>query len=122
MPSAMDELGSSKASQGMVALCRTDDVPDEGGFRVELAGLEALAVFRSGGEYFVTDDECTHGNASLCDGEVVGEEIECPFHRGTFNLRTGEPTSSPCTIALRTYRSEIRDGVVYAEIARPGTR
>ncbi|HEY0106577.1 MAG TPA: non-heme iron oxygenase ferredoxin subunit [Rhizomicrobium sp.] len=118
----MAEFDPKDAPQGMIALCRTDDVPDEGGLRIEPEGLEALAVFRSGDEYFVTDDECTHGNASLCDGEVIGEEIECPFHRGTFNLRTGEPTSSPCTIALRTYRSEVHDGVVYAAIAPPGTR
>jgi nitrite reductase/ring-hydroxylating ferredoxin subunit len=102
--------------EGMVALCKTDEVPDEGGLRIERDGMDALAVFRAGAEYFVTDDECTHGNASLCDGEVIGDEIECPFHRGTFNLRTGEPTQSPCTVALRTYRAQVRDGVVYAAI------
>jgi nitrite reductase/ring-hydroxylating ferredoxin subunit len=100
----------------MIVLCNTADVPEEGGLCVELPGREPVAVFRVGDEYFVTDNLCTHGNASLCDGEVIGEEIECPFHRGTFNLRTGEPTSSPCTVALRTYRCEVRGDVILADI------
>jgi nitrite reductase/ring-hydroxylating ferredoxin subunit len=110
------EIATADLSQGMIRLCRTADVPDEGGLRIEQEGRSALAVFRSGSDYFVTDDECTHGNASLSDGEVIGEEIECPFHRGTFNLRTGAATSSPCTVALKTYRTEVRDDWIHAEI------
>ena len=110
------EIAATDLSQDMIPLCRTADVPDEGGLRIEQEGRGALAVFRSGSDYFVTDDACTHGNASLSDGEVIGEEIECPFHRGTFNLRTGAATSPPCSVAIRTYRAEVRDDWVHAEI------
>lgn len=125
----MNDVGSAFAkdnkigSPELIALCTVTDVPDVGGFRIEMEGREAIAVFRSGDsrdEYFVTDDQCTHGSASLCDGDVIGEEIECPFHRGMFDLRTGEPTGSPCTIPLRTYRAEVRDGTIYAEISQAG--
>lgn len=105
------------ASPQWVALCAATDVPNVGGLRIELEGREAIAVFRSGDEYFVTDDLCTHGNASLCDGDVIEGEIECPFHRGMFDLRTGQPTGSPCTIPLRTYPAELRDGTIFADIS-----
>jgi len=96
-----------------LALCNISDVPAEGGFRRELPGDVTVAVFRSGDEYFVVDDLCTHGSASLADGEVMGEDIACPYHFGTFSLRTGEPTGAPCTMPLRTYPATVRDGVIY---------
>jgi nitrite reductase/ring-hydroxylating ferredoxin subunit len=110
------EAHAGERALSVIALCKVADVPDDGGLRIELEGRDPLAVFRTGGEYFVVDDICTHGNASLCEGEIIGEDIECPFHRGTFDLRTGRPTSAPCTIAIRTYRCELRGEVLYAEI------
>jgi len=103
----------------MRAVCRTKDVPSVGGLRVVLLGLEPFAVFRDGGAYFVTADTCTHGAASLADGEVIDGEIECPFHHGAFDLRTGEATQPPCTVPLRIYPCEVRDGVVYIQIPPP---
>jgi nitrite reductase/ring-hydroxylating ferredoxin subunit len=99
----------------MILVCRASDVPDSGGLRVEISGMNPLAVFRSGSEYFVTDDTCTHGSASLSDGEVVGYEIECPFHFGAFDLRSGKPTASPCSVPLQTYKTELRDGSIYIQ-------
>jgi nitrite reductase/ring-hydroxylating ferredoxin subunit len=96
-----------------LALCQVSDVPAQGGLRRELTDHIVVSVFRAGGEYFVVDDKCTHGSASLAEGEVVGEDIECPFHFGTFSLRSGEPTGRPCSIPLRTYPATVRDGVIY---------
>ena len=49
-----------------------------------------LAVFNVGGEFFVTDDLCTHGPGSLSEGYLEDDVIECNFHNGQFNVRTGE--------------------------------
>jgi nitrite reductase/ring-hydroxylating ferredoxin subunit len=43
-------------------------------------GDKRLAVFNIGGRYYVTDDECTHASASLADGMLDGEVIECAVH------------------------------------------
>ena len=43
--------------------------------------LPALAVFRLGDEFFVTDDTCTHGDAFLSDGEVSSRAVERFFVR-----------------------------------------
>jgi nitrite reductase/ring-hydroxylating ferredoxin subunit len=71
----------------MTPVCNISSVPAGGGLRVECAGLPTLAVFRVGEEYFVTDDLCTHGSASLSEGELIDFEIECPFHQGAFDVR-----------------------------------
>lgn len=94
-------------------LCQTEVVPQGAGLQVNIAGYPPLAVFHlEDGRFFVTDDTCTHGDASLADGEVDGCEVECPFHAGAFDIITGEPCGAPCSIALKTYQSTVRDGQV----------
>ncbi|MGH7806029.1 MAG: non-heme iron oxygenase ferredoxin subunit [Candidatus Binatia bacterium] len=87
----------------LVSLCQVAEVAVGSAKRVEPPGLSPLAVFNLGGAFFVTDDTCTHGLASLADGYVDGDQIECPWHNGRFCIRTGEPTGFPAVTAIRTY-------------------
>ena len=38
----------------------------------------------------MTDDICTHGNASSSEGEIEEGKVYCPFHDGAFDIRTGK--------------------------------
>ena len=51
-----------------------------------------------------------HGPGRLSEGEVDGDVIECNFHNGAFNIRTGEVVAPPCMVPIRTYYTEVRDG------------
>jgi nitrite reductase/ring-hydroxylating ferredoxin subunit len=75
--------------------------------RVLLDGYPPLAVFNLGGTFHITDDTCTHGEASLSDGMIEDGEIECPFHLGRFDIRTGQAVMGPCTLPLRVYTTII---------------
>lgn len=101
----------------LIELCRTVDVPSDGGLRVDI-GVRALAVFRVGAEYYVVDDVCTHGSASLSEGEVDGEEVVCPYHLGRFSLRTGDATGPPCVEPIRSYPATVADGRVLVHLGR----
>jgi nitrite reductase/ring-hydroxylating ferredoxin subunit len=98
-----------------IALCRTDEVPPGGVIKVETAGLE-LAVFHLDDGFYVTDDHCTHGPGSLSEGEVEGDVVECNFHGGCFNIRTGAVVEPPCIIPIKTYRTEVEDGRVLIHV------
>lgn len=100
-----------------ITLCPTADVEEGMPRRVLTDGLPPLAVFQLEDEYFVTDDTCTHGEASLCDGFVEGDEIECPWHQGKFCIRDGRATQFPAVEPIRVYRTQVIDGQVC--IARP---
>ena len=91
----------------MIEICDVSDVAGPYGHRVEIEGTGLFAVFGLDGAYFVIDDLCTHGSASLADGRVRGEEVICPFHRGSFNIRTGEVIRKPCIIPIRTYSAHV---------------
>ena len=67
-------------------LCRVDAVEDGEGLKVDIEGRAPLAVFLLDGEFFVTDDTCSHGDASLSEGMVSEDgRIECPWHTGSFS-------------------------------------
>jgi nitrite reductase/ring-hydroxylating ferredoxin subunit len=107
-------IGATESTSAWFYLCKTSDITDADTLRVEVAGRSAIAVFRANDEYWATDDTCTHGAASLSDGLLVGFEIECPFHDGRFDIRTGAATKRPCQIALTAYDVRIDGDALYA--------
>src|SRR6516164_5905264 len=82
-------------------LCATSDVVLGTALKVEIDDL-ALAVFNVAGEFFVTDDLCTHGPGSLSEGYIEDDVVECNFHNGQFNIKTGEVVAPPCMIPIKT--------------------
>lgn len=109
-----DSIGAQ--NEAWVYLCETAALDGADALRIDLPGRAPLAVFRVEQAYYVTDDTCTHGAASLSDGYLIGCEVECPFHDGRVDIRTGEPTKRPCTIPLRVYTVEVRGSAVYAHL------
>ena len=101
-----------------IRLCSAADVPAGGVIKVETNGL-AVAVFNLQGEYYVTDDACTHGPGSMSEGFVDGDCIECNFHQGVFNIKTGAVVQPPCMIPLKTYPACVEAGDVYIEQESP---
>lgn len=103
-------------TQTLVA--RTADIPENGVKQVAVPGFEEeFAVYQLDGEYFVTDDMCTHGMVSLAGGEVQDGQIFCPLHGGAFDIRTGKATELPCRIKLRIYPVEVKGDDIYAELS-----
>jgi len=73
----------------------------------------AYAIYRDeDGEVFATDGLCTHEKVRLCDGLVMGDQIECPKHNGRFNYKTGSAERLPCVVDLKTYPVRVVDGMV----------
>ena len=103
------------AAPQRIELCSTSDVDIGTAIKVETNGL-VLAVFNVNDAFYVTDDTCTHGPGSLSDGYITDDIVECDFHNGAFNIRTGEVVAPPCIIPLRTYRTIVEDGKVYIEV------
>lgn len=97
-----------------IDLCSTADVAPGNAIKVETGDL-ILAVYNVDGEFFVTDDACTHGPGSLSEGYIDGDVVECNFHNGQFNIKTGEVVSPPCMIPVKTYRVVVDNGRVMIE-------
>lgn len=94
----------------LIKVCRTDEIASGSMRRVTLEDGAPVAIYRVGDDFFATSDYCTHGIASLTEGELRGDIIECPFHGGAFNCRTGKPVEAPCTIPLECFKVDVQDG------------
>jgi biphenyl 2,3-dioxygenase ferredoxin subunit len=95
-------------------VCSASDVAAGEARRIEVDGL-VLAVFNLAGEFCVTDDACTHGPGSLSEGFVDGDCVECNFHQGVFNIRTGAVVQPPCIVPVRTYPVTVEGGAIYID-------
>ena len=91
------------SSEKRVFVCTTSELAP-GSLKLVEREEGNLAVCNVEGTIYVTDDRCSHGLASLAEGAIVGDEIECPMHFGMFSVKTGEPTAAPCSIAIKTYQ------------------
>ena len=104
-----------------IAACAADALKEGCLLKVDLPGHSALALCRIEGRIHAFDDTCTHGDASLSDGELFGEDVVCPFHSGTFCVRTGAATGYPAEQPVRVYRTSEENGTVFVEIAVAAT-
>jgi len=76
----------------------------------------AIAVFNVEGTLFAISDTCTHAEASLSEGRVDGETVECPLHGACFDLRTGEALTPPAIEPIQTFRVLAQEDDIYVEI------
>lgn len=74
----------------------------------ELKGRK-ICLLRTEAGLFAVQDKCPHNGASLSRGMCSAKnEIICPLHRYSFDLKTGKATSGGA-YALQTYPIESRE-------------
>ena len=112
---AMTNSNVSADMPELVKICPTSEVADNSVKSFEV-GNNVIAVYNLAGTFYATDNECTHGAASLADGILEEDIIECTLHFGAFNVKTGEAVQAPCFTALRTYKVVVQDGQVMVDL------
>ena len=108
----------TKTTMAETQVCAASDVPENGVISREV-GEELVAIYNINGTYYATEARCTHGMADLADGTLDGDVIECNFHFGAFHVPSGKAVQPPCFIALKTFKTEVRDGQVYVDLDTP---
>ena len=79
-------------------------------------GGRRVALYRIAAGIFATTDICPHLGASLSDGTVVDNFIECPLHFALFDIRTGESDGSVTTRAAVTFPTKIEGETIYVDV------
>jgi len=92
------------------------DLPPGKALAVELEG-KSLALFHTDGAIRALDGECTHAGAPLCEGEVEGGVLTCPWHAATFELSSGKALSRPATLDLRSYPVRVEGEDVLVDLS-----
>jgi 3-phenylpropionate/trans-cinnamate dioxygenase ferredoxin subunit len=73
---------------------------------VEVNG-RAVGLFNLEDSYYAIEDVCTHDGGPLAEGNLMGDEIECPRHGARFNVQTGEATRMPAFESVDTYEVKV---------------
>ncbi|MGD9680997.1 MAG: non-heme iron oxygenase ferredoxin subunit [Candidatus Obscuribacterales bacterium] len=84
-----------------------EDVPAGQSKVFEISG-EKIALCNVGGKYYAIADLCSHDDGPLGEGELVGDQIECPRHGARFDLNTGAAMCLPAVMPIPTYTVEVR--------------
>jgi len=93
------------------SVAKTSDL-NKGEAKQVVIGKKEIAIYNLDGKFYATDDICTHAYASLADGYIEGDKIECPLHGGAFVISTGKACAPPCTEDLKVYPVKIENGQI----------
>jgi len=89
-----------------IRICSVHDIP-EGSAKAFHVNGSAVAVYRSEGKFYASEDICSHEQEHLSEGWLEGEVIECPRHGAQFSLKTGEALSLPATEPIRIFEVKV---------------
>lgn len=89
----------------------TSDIPPGEMIVVEVDG-EEVAIANVSGELFAFSNSCTHRGGPLGEGILTGDVVECPFHAGQFNVKTGEVVAPPPQEPVQKYRVQVEGGEI----------
>ena len=92
-----------------------DQIPAGSGLRVEVDGHPVAIWHTDSGEFYATDDTCTHARASLTEGGLEGHTCICPRHGARFDVRTGAVRALPAVVPLRTYPVRLEGDQIWIE-------
>lgn len=82
---------------------------------VEFNGKRVLVV-NLDGTLQAWDGTCTHEEADLSTGFLLGERVTCPLHLSQFDLTTGEAVTPPAILPLKKYNVKVENEDIYVEI------
>jgi len=88
------------------------DVPEGQSKVFEISG-DKVALCNVDGKYYAVADLCSHDDGPLGEGELVGDQIECPRHGARFDLNTGAAMCLPAVMPIPTYAVEVRDQEIW---------
>jgi nitrite reductase/ring-hydroxylating ferredoxin subunit len=89
-----------------VRVASASEIPPGEMLIVEVDG-EEVAIANVDGEFCAFQNACTHRAGPLGEGILTGDVVECPFHAGQFNVRTGAVVAPPPEDPLKIYSVQL---------------
>ncbi len=96
-------------------VAKTTDLEPGTATLVEIDG-EKIAPFNVGGEFCAIDNTCTHRGGPLDEGVIEGDVVTCPWHRATYNVKTGEVLGPPAPKGVASYNVRVEGSDIEIEV------
>ena len=98
-----------------VKVATTDEIAPGHAKLIE-AGGKKIALFNVAGSFYAIDNSCTHVGGPLCEGELDGAEVTCPWHGATFDVTSGAVLGPPAGAPVSRYNVRIEGSDVAVEV------
>ncbi len=93
----------------------TSDVPS-GTVRVYGVNGRQIAICNVDGAFYAIDDICTHDGGSLDQGELQGDQIECPRHGARFDVKSGRAITLPAVMPVKSYPVQVEEDEIRVQM------
>lgn len=88
-----------------IEVAKVSEIP-VGRARAVPFGGKTLALYHTASGFFATENTCPHRGGPLGEGDLLGNEIVCPWHFWSFDVRTGANCADPSLI-IPTYEVRV---------------
>jgi NAD(P)H-dependent nitrite reductase small subunit len=89
-----------------IEVARASELPVGRAKAVTVDG-RTVALYHTARGFFATDNTCPHRGGPLAEGDVMGDEIVCPWHLWSFDVATGIcPGNDDYRIATHEVRAD----------------
>ena len=100
---------------GKILAGKVSEIPPGKMIKVTNNGKDIL-VANVDGNYFATDDTCTHQGASLSEGTLEGSTVTCPWHGSTWDCKTAKMIAFATQLKdLAPYKVTVESDSVFVE-------
>jgi nitrite reductase (NADH) small subunit len=77
-----------------IEIARISDLPVGRAKSIRI-GDRRIALYHTPKGFFASDETCPHRGGPLGEGDIIGDEIVCPWHLWGFNIETGLCAGNP---------------------------
>jgi nitrite reductase (NADH) small subunit len=97
-----------------VEVLKTTDLPVGRARAVTLDG-RTIALYDTRSGFYATDNTCPHRGGPLAEGDLIGDEITCPWHLWGFDVATGLCAGNR-EISVTTHEVRVEDDRVMVKL------
>ena len=98
-----------------VEVAKTSDLA-VGRARVCIIGERRIALYHTARGFFASGNTCPHRGGPLGEGDIIGNEIICPWHLWGFDVATGECGGNP-ELTIPTYEVRVEGESIRVDLA-----
>lgn len=111
-----DETVARKTEAGtFVEVGAAADLAEGESLRAEVNGT-VIAIVKLEGTFYAFQEFCTHRYGPLSEGALVDGQVQCPWHRSCFDVRTGKVSHGPAKVDLKTFPVRIQEGKIEVQV------
>jgi NADPH-dependent 2,4-dienoyl-CoA reductase/sulfur reductase-like enzyme/nitrite reductase/ring-hydroxylating ferredoxin subunit len=105
------------ASTREITVGRANDFLEGELYEVPVGDDKHVLISRHEGKLYAIGSKCSHYGYPLAKGVKCGNEVVCPLHDATFDVKTGKPLRGPGLDAIPTYPVRVsKSGVVIVTV------